>query len=171
MKASVIRSSTDSKPDGRKPVARVHLVTAGGNASGSAASPPICASDPRALIEPGRYEVCCFRYELCHIRRWKRTSLRLDFQLTCEPDLRVSRFVNMGQGRGEKRCPCTDYYRLWTLFNGEVPKRGQVMAFDVFVGKFCLVAVETVTKDAREKDLPEPLRYSVVRDVLKVWGP
>jgi hypothetical protein len=77
----------------------------------------------------------------------------------------------MGQGKGEKRGPCSDYYRLWTLFNGDTPKRGQKMTFDVFVGKFCLVVAETVTKDAREKDLPELLRYSVVRDVLKVWEP
>jgi hypothetical protein len=89
----------------------------------------------------------------------------------CEPDIRLARFINMGAGRGEKRRPCTDYYRLWTLFNGDAPKRGQAMAFDVFVGKFCLVVVETVTKDAREKDLPGLLRYSVVRDVLKVWEP
>ena len=97
--------------------------------------------------------------------------MRLDFQLTCEPDVQLARFVNMGLGRGEKRGPCTDYYRIWTLFNGDAPRLREKMGFDVFVGKFCLVVVETVTKDSRENKLPELLRYSVVRDVLRVWRP
>ncbi len=134
-------------------------------------STPICGDDPRPLVEPRNYEVRCIGHELCQVRRYKRASLRLDFQLTCEPDIQLARFVNMGQGKGEKRRPCTDYYRLWTLFNGDLPKRGQAMTLDVFDGKFCLVKVETVTKDAKGNELPELLRYSVVRDVLKVWEP
>ena len=169
MKASAIRSSTNAKTDERKPPSRVHLVTAGSNAGGNAAPPPICESEPRPLIEPGKYEAYCIGAELCHVRRYKRTSLRLDFQLTFEPDIQVAKFVNMGQGKGEKRGPSTDFYRLWSLFNGDLPKRRQPMILDVFAAKFCAVRVETVTHDAKGNELPESLRYSVVRDVLRVW--
>lgn len=172
MKASAIRGSVHAKPDGRKPPATVHLVVAGsGGASGTGASPPICGDDPRPLIAPGNYEACCVSYDLCHVRRFKRTSLRLDFQLTCEPDIRVAKFVNMGQGKGQKRGPSTEFYRLWSLFNGDVPKRQQQMSLEVFAGKFCMVKVETVVTDAKGNELPEILRYSVVREVLKVWEP
>ena len=171
MKTSAVRSSTDSRPNRRKPAARVHLVTAGSNAVGNAASPPICESEPRALIAPGEYEAYCIGSDLCHVRRYKRTSLRLDFQLTCEPDVQVAKFVNMGQGKGVKRGPSTDFYRLWALFSDDLPKRRQPMNLEVFAAKFCTVRVETVTHDAKGNELPELLRYSVVRDVLKVWEP
>jgi hypothetical protein len=45
------------------------------------------------------------------------------------------------------------------------------MSLEVFAGKFCMVKVETVVADAKGNELPEMLRYSVVRDVLKVWEP
>jgi hypothetical protein len=172
MKASSIRSSVNAKPDGRKPTSSVHLVVAGGRgASGNDASPPICGDDPRPLIPFGNYEACCVGHNLCHVRRYKRTSLRLDFQLTCEPDIQLAKFVNMGQGRGQKRGPSTEFYRVWSLFNGDLPKRRQPMSLEVFPGKFCMVKVETVVTDAKGNELPEMLRYSVVREVLEVWEP
>jgi hypothetical protein len=171
MTASSVRNSSISKLKEHKPAPRVHLVTAGSNSGGNAGPPPICESEPRALIAPGKYEAYCSGFELCHVRRYKRTSLRLDFQLTCEPDIQVSRFVNMGKGKGEKRGPSTDFYRLWSLFNGEVPKRRQQMNLEVFAGKFCMVSVETVVEDSHGNALPELLRYSVVREVLEVWEP
>ena len=109
--------------------------------------------------------------DLCHVRRYKRSSLRLDCQLTCEPEIKVAKFVNMGQGKGQKRGPSTEFYRLWSLFNGDLPKRRQPMSLEVFAGKFCMVKVETVVTDAKGNELPEMLRYSVVREVLKVWEP
>ena len=115
--------------------------------------------------------LCCVDYELCQVRRYKRASLRLDFQLTCEPDVQLAMFVHMGQGKGEKRGPSTKFYRLWSLFNDDLPKRQQQMNLEVFAAKFCMVKVETVVTDAKGNGLPELLRYSVVRDVLKVWEP
>jgi hypothetical protein len=170
MKASAIRSPVDAKSDGQKPP--VHLIAVGsGRASGYTASPPICDDDPRPLIQPGNYEAWCVGHDLCHVRRYNRTSLRLDFQLTCEPDIQLAKFVNMGQGNGQKRGPSTEFYRVWSLFNGDLPKRRQPMSLEVFGGKFCMVKVETVVKDAKGNDLPELVRYSVVREVLKVWVP
>ena len=168
---TAIAALTAPKPQERKPTARVHLVAARGGGSGNGASPPICGDDPRPLMPPRNYEACCVGYDLCHVRRYKRTSLRLDFQLTCEPDIRLSKFVNMGQGKGQKRGPSTEFYRVWSLFNADLPKRRQPMNFEVFAGKFCLVKVETVVTDAKGNELPEMLRYSIVRDVLKVWEP
>jgi hypothetical protein len=172
MKTNAIRSSVEPKLGRRKAPASVHFVVAGsGVAIGNGASPPICGDDPRPLIPPGNYEACCVGYDLCHVRRYKRTSLRLDFQLTCEPDLRVAKFVNMGQGKGQKRGPSTEFYRLWSLFNGDLPKRRQPMSLEIFDGKFCMVKVETVVTNAKGNELAEMLRYSVVREVLKVWEP
>jgi hypothetical protein len=171
MKAITIRSSADAKPKERKPAPRVHLVAAGSNVGGNTALPPICDDNPRPMIPPGKYEAYCSGFELCHVRRYKRTSLRLNFQLTSEPDVQLVMFVNMGQGKGEKRGPSTKFYRLWTLFNCEAPKRGQQMNLEVFAGKFCMVSIETVIEDAKGNALPEMLRYSVARHVLEVWEP
>jgi len=74
----------------------------------------------------------------------------------------------MGQGKGEKRGRA----RISTAFvivQRDLPKRRQPMILDVFAAKFCAVRVETVTHDAKGNELPESLRYSVVRDVLRVW--
>ncbi len=130
---------------------------------------PVCQDNPRALITPGIYDAYCVNFELCEVRRYKRISLRLDFRLLAEPDVQVSRFVNMGQDKAMKRRASTDFYRLWTLFNGDLPKCGQQMSLEIFSGKFCKVRVDAVTKDSKGNELPQVLRYSVVRDVLEVW--
>ena len=158
------RAKTTSESD-------IVVVAGSGGVSGNGASPPICGDDPRPLIPPGNYEACRVGYDLCHVRRYKRTSLRFDFQLTCEPDIRVAKFVNMGPGQGPEAVPSTEFYLLWSLFNGDLPKRRQPMSLEVFAGKFCMVKVETVGNGCEGNELPEMLRYSVVREVLEVWEP
>lgn len=171
MKAASIRGPFETKSDERKISALVHPITATKNAGGNAASPPICESEPYPWVKPGQYDAWCIGYDLCPVRRYKRTSLRLDFQLTCEPDKQLAKFVNMGQGKGEKRGRSSDFYRLWVVFNGDLPRKGHPMRLDVFKGKFCVVEVGDVSKDAHGSDLPDVLKYSVVRNILSAKEP
>jgi hypothetical protein len=125
-------------------------------------------------VTPGDYQAVCVRWqgpEWC--RAFRRWSLRLEFSLLAE-NLCVSAFFNMGSdatrphiGRRSR------FYAVWSMANGEAPRKGQQMALETFTDPalLYLVRVADATKDGKDGDKPDALRYSRVTDILKIERP
>lgn len=125
-------------------------------------------------ISPGRYQV---RGAKIHgpqwVRRYRRWSLRIEFDLVNEPG-NVSMFFNLGTDPEHPKPPGrhSKYWRAWTLANGEPPHRGEKMTPDRFLeGQFFYVMVGYVKQrdDGQVKDQAE--LYSVVTEILSVEWP
>ena len=172
MTASPVQDISSSKLKEHKPAPRVHLVTAGSNSGGNAGSPPICEKRTPCADSAGKVRSLLRRLRVVPCQAVQADISKAQFAT----DKRAGRSTcddlsTWAKAKARKRGPSTKFYRLWSLFNGEVPKRRQPMNLEVFAGKFCMVLVETVVEDAKGNALPELLRYSVVREVLDVWEP
>jgi hypothetical protein len=125
-------------------------------------------------VSPGDYQAVCIGWqgpEWClAYRRW---SLRLEFSLLTDGTL-VSAFYNMGSdpqkphiGRRSR------FYTVWSLANGEAPRKGQQMALEAFTDPalLYLVRVADCAKDGKDTAKPDALIYSRVTEVLKIERP
>jgi len=105
------------------------------------------------------------------VNRYRRWSVRLVCLLTDEPG-EVSYFMNMGNKRDEPRAgKQSNYYKAWTLANGEPPRKGQPMAPEVFLDKFFRVRIADCRKDSDEKEKSEGDVYSHVTEFLELVTP
>lgn len=85
-----------------------------------------------------------------YVRAFQRWSLRIGCAGVAEP-AELSLFVNLA---GDKNAPGvpgrqSKFYKHWKMANGEPPKKGQPMNWDVFMDKYFTAQVERVTKDAK----------------------
>jgi len=141
-------------------------------ASKTASARPVVwqgADYPR--IPPGEYQAICIGWQGPEwIRRYRRWSLRVEFCLIAEGQC-VSAFYNMGSNkRGADTRPRSRFYALWCLANGERPRKGQQMDWDVLTesGLLYTVRVADVVRDENDDTKPDALVYSAVVDVLRV---
>src|SRR5579883_3407483 len=87
------------------------------------------ANYPR--VAPGNYEAVCVGWQGPDwVRRYHRWSLRLEFCLLSEGEC-VSGFFNMGSSKRKFEIgPRSRFRRVWTLANGEMPRKGQQMTLE-----------------------------------------
>ena len=84
----------------------------------------------------------------------------------------MSGFLNMGDD--PKQCSArrhSNYFKLWCKVNGGLPRKGQAMDWNDFVGKFFRVRIEDATKNSKGEPLPESERYSKIVEFLECIGP
>jgi hypothetical protein len=76
-------------------------------------------------------------------------------------------FLNLGEDKKPKRG--SDFFRAWTLANGELPKKGQTMSYDIFLDDqiYEIEVVDAVVDpDGRQKSEVEV--YSKVKRIVSV---
>jgi hypothetical protein len=121
-----------------------------------------------ARVSPGAYEAVCVGWKgPDYCAQFHRYSLALKFQLLGE-DKEVFLFLNMGKGGPPKRG--SNFFKVWTAANGELPRKGQEMALEIFTepGLVYTVQVEDAAKDAEGNEKPDALVYSRATRVLGV---
>lgn len=125
-------------------------------------------------VPPGDYQAVCVGWQgpqWC--RTYRRWSLRLEFSLMSGEGV-VSAFFNMGSDPQKFRIGRRSrFYTVWSLANGEAPRRGQQMALEALTDPalLYLVRVADSVKDARDAEKPDALRYSRVTEILKIERP
>jgi hypothetical protein len=125
-------------------------------------------------VSPGDYQAVCIDWqgpEWC--RAFRRWSLRLEFSLLTDGTL-VSAFYNMGSdATGPHIGRRSRLYAVWSLANGEMPRKGQQMALETFTDPalMYLVRVADSLKDGKDAAKPDALIYSRVTDILRIERP
>jgi hypothetical protein len=116
------------------------------------------------MLSAGEYTVRAVRYQGPEwIRSYRRWSIRLEFALVHEP-VSVSAFFNLGNDpNGYRVGRQSRFYKAWVIANGEHPRTGQFMDFNVFMeGQFFQVVVADLRKDSEKKDKQPAEVYSIV---------
>ena len=125
-------------------------------------------------IPPGDYQAACVGWQGPEwVRSYRRWSLRLEFSLLAE-NLCVSAFLNMGgDAAGPHIGRRSRFYAVWSLANGEAPRKGQPMTLETFTDPalLYLVRVADSTKDGKEVAKPDALIYSRVTEILEIERP
>ena len=96
---------------------------------------PVWEGPDYPRVSAGRYLATVTRVQGPElIRRYRRWSLLVEFQLLSEPEhVRVCAFFNMGQDPARPRVGRNSrYFRAWTMANGELPRKGQQMTANTF---------------------------------------
>jgi len=122
-------------------------------------------------VAPGDYQAVCVGWQGPEwVRAFQRWSLRLEFSLLAD-GTSVSAFYNMGGDRNSKSYGRRSrFYSVWSQANGEPPRKGQKMTFEVFreEGLIYTVRVGNATKDEKQAEKPNALVYSRVTEVLRI---
>lgn len=125
-------------------------------------------------ISPGDYQAVCVRWQGPEwVRTFRRWSIRLEFSLFAE-NTSVSAFLNMGSNpTGPHIGRRSRFYAVWSMANGEAPRKGQRMTWETFTeaGLVYLVRVADAVKDGKDELKPDSLVYSRVTEILKVERP
>ena len=77
---------------------------------------PVAAEDPRALVEPGEYQVICKREIYNRSGRWNRIVVTLEFQITDDAPFfcqAIPRYLHLSLKGVAGRD--SHYVREWTL--------------------------------------------------------
>lgn len=135
-------------------------------------APPVWDGAEYPHYPPGIYDVHCNLIQgpewLKNHRRW---SIRLECNFLFEKGT-VSGFLNLGDD--PKRISArrqSAYFKLWCKVNGGLPRKGQAMDWNDFIGKFFSVRVEDATKNGKGEPLSEAERYSKIVEFLEFLGP
>jgi hypothetical protein len=118
-------------------------------------------------VKPGIYQAVCVALQGPeYVRRYQRYSLRLEFSLL-DDGTAVSLFLNFSDGKvpGSQ----SNYFKYWSMANGETPIRGQHMSPQIFTepGLLYSIRVEDARTDSKGEAKPEVLVYSRVSEILK----
>jgi hypothetical protein len=124
-------------------------------------------------IESGRYLVRGTKFQGPEwVRKYGRWSLRVEFALVYETAV-ASAFFNMGSNpAGPHIGRHSKYWKVWTLANGELPRRGQPMSPEVFSqGQFFEVSIEDAIQDSDGKTKADAEVYSRITEFHSVEWP
>ena len=140
-----------------------------GGGARQAVAPPVWKSDPYALLEDGAMLVRVVELQGPEwVRAFQRWSLRIGCAGVDEP-VDLSLFLNLA---GDKAAPAvpgrqSKFYKHWTMANGEAPKNGQAMNWEVFLDKYFMAEVEQVAKDAKGQAKGEGETYSRISHFIR----
>jgi len=121
-------------------------------------------------VPEGRYQAVATRFQgpewTFTFRRW---SLLVEFELLCESK-RVCAFYNFGENRTKPKITRRgNYFKAWTLANGELPRKGQRPSPDVFLeGQIFTVEVRDSRRNEKQADKAEAEVYSKVTEIVSV---
>src|SRR5271154_6258645 len=120
---------------------------------------PIWRGAEYSRVAPGNYTAFASRIqgpEWCP--QFQRYSLLVEFEPMGEPDsVRVCLFLNMGSDPRKPPGRQSNFYKAWTIANGEMPRRGEEMRFDVFLrGQVYEIEVADVLRNSEQECKGEP---------------
>jgi hypothetical protein len=121
-------------------------------------------------VPEGRYQAVAIRSQGPEwIRRFARWSMLVEFELL-DDGSRVCGFYNFGNDRaGWKIARGGNYFKAWTLANGELPCKGQAMSPEIFMeGQVFTVEVKDSRRNADETEKADPEMYSKVVGIISV---
>jgi hypothetical protein len=125
-------------------------------------------------VSPGNYQAVCVDWQGPDwVRAFRRWSLRLEFSLVADGTL-VSAFYNMGSdAAGPFIGRRSRLYAVWSMANGEAPRKGQRMTWETFTDPalLYLVRVADSLKDGKDSAKPDALVYSRVTEILRIERP
>jgi len=103
------------------------------------------------------------------VRQFQRWSLRIECTGVYEP-IKLSLFVNLAGDRGKPGLPGrqSNFYKYWTMANGQPPKKGQAMNWDIFLNKFFMAEVGKVRTDASGQEKAESEIYSRISRFVRM---
>lgn len=136
---------------------------------GKLVEPPIWDREAYPIIDDGPLLVQAVKIkgpDWCrNLRRW---SVLVECAGVEEP-VTLAIFLNLagdesGPGKPGRQ---SKFYKHWTMANGEPPRKGQRMNFDVFVDKFFMAQVEKVTKDSKGALKPDAEIYSRISHFIR----
>ena len=97
----------------------------------------------------------------------------MEFQLLDDSAAKVCAFYNFGDDRNAPKIGRRgNYFKAWTLANGQLPRKGQEMSPDVFMeGQVFTIEVKDSSRNSAEKDKADAEVYSVVTEIVFVARP
>jgi hypothetical protein len=146
----------------QKSEARTQLVT-----------PPVWEREQYARITSGRHLVRVVKLQGPEwVRAFRRWSLRLEC-VVVEDGALLSAFFNLGGTPDAPSMPGrqSKYFRAWTMANGEAPRKGQPLDWNIFLDKFFTAEVADCSKDSKDREKSEGEIYSKITDFLRFEGP
>ena len=124
-----------------------------------------------ARVSEGRYQAVAVRHQGPEwIRPFVRWSLLVEFELLDDSAAKVCAFYNFGNDKHRPKIGRrSNYFKAWTLANGELPRKGQVMSPDVFMeGQVFTIEVKDSTRNSSEEDKTAAEIYSRVVEIVSV---
>jgi hypothetical protein len=121
-------------------------------------------------VPEGRYQAVALRYQGPEwIRAFGRWSLLVEFELL-DSGLPVCVFFNLGSDRSAFKIGRKgNYFKAWTLANGELPRKGQAMSPDVFFeGQVFAVEVRDRSRNAADEEKSDAEIYSAISEIVAV---
>lgn len=121
-------------------------------------------------VTAGIYEAIAVHYQGPEkVRRYGRWSLRLGFELLCEP-IELSMYFNMGRAEKPTITRHGRFFEAWCLVNGDLPRLDQPMTPDIFLDGGLIYTVQVVDAaiSAERLQKPEEQIYSRVEKILRV---
>ncbi len=131
--------------------------------------PSITISEPFPLLDPGRYIALCVQATFAWARQWQKWMARLvldpaDYKGRAYTG-KLCKFLSLGRDRERPfAAPHSDFRKLFVEVNGGQPVSTEA-SMELFVGLRYEIAVETVTKDRKERQCPPEHWYSIVREI------
>jgi hypothetical protein len=137
---------------------------------GSSPPIPVWRGADYVRVPAGRYQAIAIRHQGPEwVRPFSRWSLLVEFELL-DDGARVCAFFNFGNNRESPEIMRRgNYFKAWTVANGELPRKGQQMSPDVFLeGQVFTVEVKDSRHDSAEKEKSDAEVYSKVTAILAV---
>lgn len=137
--------------------------------NGSHSPAPVWEGADYARVPEGTYQAIGVRHQGPDwVRRYSRWSLIVEFELL-DDGTRVCAFYNFGNGPEAKVLRNGNFFKAWTLANGEMPRKGQRMFPDVFLeGQVFIVEVKDSRRNSAEEQKADAEIYSVVTKIISV---
>lgn len=137
-----------------------------GDPKRNADTDPICEQDPYPHCTPGTYEAKCSEVRIYKDPQFHCWKAQLVFRIISD-GTRVLKFFHMGKGEKPKAGPRSEYRRAWIIANDAPPRRRQVLARRVFLGKIFEVQIADVKRRHDGRKHPECAVYSVIKEILR----
>lgn len=121
-------------------------------------------------VPEGRYQAVAVRHQGPEwIRAFGRWSLLIEFELL-DCGALVCVFYSLGEDRrGCKIGRKSNYFKAWTLANGELPRKGQAMSPNVFLeGQVFTVEVRDRSRNSADEEKADAEIYSAITAVVDV---
>lgn len=118
------------------------------------------------LIPAGDYEGIIYKYDKAFA--FGRQVLFLWFQISQGEFMGTELWIPFNLWKKSNKIPAgSKYYRAWCIANNGRPTRGDRISPRIFIKRRFLISVVTVSKDAKQRKLPDFLQYSRGDNVIQ----
>src|SRR5271170_2147571 len=130
---------------------------------------PVWHGAEYSRVPPGTYTALATKIQgpqWCHA--FRRYSFMVEFELLGESgSTRVCLFLNLGSDPKKPPGRMSNFYKAWTVANGDHPKKGQRMDFEVFTqGQIYEIEIGLVGHDSEQRVKSGDEKYSTVRRII-----